>query len=335
MIINKINSLLQMPIKTIPILKPKIWGGRRLLSFGKSALSNGKIGESWEISTRKDESNIIVNNVFAGKTLREIVRRYPEEILGKKLASRGITEIPLLVKFLDVSDRLSVQVHPDNISAKRFGEPEGSKMEAWYILDRKPDSFILLGCKKDLTKSSFLNKLKSKPDSCWTLLKSDKRRFFLIPPGTLHSSGGGLTIFEVSENCDITYRVYDWDRKEGKERKCSIDKAVATIFRKDGRQKYTGLGKCLPARNSRKNRIVSSGKFSIEEIILNRSSYRFTLQTFAVLTVVSGQVQIKCSDKETEVLVGETVLLPAVLKKVEILSGLSSTMIVVKPGANI
>jgi mannose-6-phosphate isomerase len=319
------------PLKTAPILKPKIWGGKRLRLLGKQTESASRIGESWEISTREGDSNIIISGAFPGKTLRDAVSQFPEEILGSRLSASGFRELPLLVKFLDISGRISVQVHPDSATAKRFGETESAKMEAWYILDAQLESFIFLGCREGVTKSSFLTALqKGAPETCLVKMKPRKGDFLLIPPGTIHCAGGGLTIFEVSQNSDTTYRLHDWGREEPG-RKLSLEKALSCVFGEEDKPRLAVTTCASRSQPQGAGASLACKEFSLEVVKLNRSACEVKLPSFATVTVASGSAQICAGGAQTELSLGESALLPASLARVQISADSSATLLLCRP----
>lgn len=243
----------------------------------------------------------------------------------------GCHELPLLVKFLDVSERISVQVHPDSVTAKRFGETESGKMEAWFILDAQPESFIFLGCQKGVTKSSLITALqKGSPETCLVKIKPRKGELFLIPPGTIHSAGGGLTIFEVSENCDITYRIWDWER-EDPGRKLSVEKALSCVFSEEDKLKPAFTPRPSLNRSEGAGATLTCPEFSLQEVKLNRSTCEVKLPSFATVTVIFGSAQIHAGDSPTELSLGESALLPACLNKVEFSADSPATLLLCSP----
>jgi mannose-6-phosphate isomerase len=217
------------PLKSAPIFKQRIWGGRRLLEiFGKELPLGEKIGESWEIADLPEGQSRIANGPLAGLTLGEVVRRHTQEIAG----TREFPErFPLLVKFLDAQDVLSVQVHPDAETCRRMGKGD-PKIECWYVIQAEPGAVIYEGFKKEVTRERFAKAIQDgtaadllaavavKPGEC-----------HFIPAGTVHSLGAGLLIAEVQTPSDTTYRVFDWNRVDdsGKPRPLHVAEALESI----------------------------------------------------------------------------------------------------------
>jgi mannose-6-phosphate isomerase len=201
-----------VPLIFEPIFKPKIWGGRRLESVvGKKLDTDEPIGESWEIADLENGQSVVRTGPAKGKTLEELVREWGKDLLGGAPLFEG--RFPLLIKFLDAHDNLSVQVHPDQAMAKRLGGNVRVKNEAWYILHSEPNGAIYLGFQPGVTPESFrqsiadgtsastLRRIAVKPGEC-----------YYLPSGTIHALGAGVLVAEVQTPSDTTYRVYDWDR---------------------------------------------------------------------------------------------------------------------------
>jgi mannose-6-phosphate isomerase len=239
--------------------------------------------------------------------------------------------LPLLVKFLDISKRISIQVHPDSATVRRFGETETAKMEAWYILDAQPESFIFLSCQEGVTKNSLLTALqKGSPETCLVKMKPRKGEFLLIPPGTIHCAGGGLTIFEVSTNCDITYRLYDWGR-EVPDRKLSLQKALSCVFGEEDKPKTASPSRASVTHSQDAAATLICEEFSLQEVKLNRSDCEVELPSFATATVIFGSALIRAGDSLTELSLGESALLPASLERVQISADSPATLLLCSP----
>lgn len=212
------------PIKLQPVFKEIVWGGNRLKSdFGfKSDLNN--IAEAWMLCARNDGDNIVINGEYKNKSFTELVKENPS-MLGTK--GEGYEEFPLLIKFIDAKSDLSVQVHPDDAYAKEHENSYG-KTEAWYILDCDEGAQLIYGFNKDLTRDEFRASIENN-----TFLEHvnkvnvKKGDVFFISAGTLHAIGGGILLAEVQQNCNTTYRVYDYGRLvDGKPRELHIEKAL-------------------------------------------------------------------------------------------------------------
>ena len=206
------------PLKLSPFLKRTIWGGQRLSKkFGKPPIN--ALGETWELSARDNESSIISNGPCAGMKFSEYVDTYTD------ISSN---EFPLLIKFIDAEDRLSVQVHPDDVDALRLGLPRG-KTEMWYILDADEDSSIVYGLKRGETTVSLRNAVQNgRTDEVLNYVKVRKGDIYFIPGGLVHAIGKGIVIAEIQQNSDTTFRLYDYDRSDasGQKRPLHVNEAI-------------------------------------------------------------------------------------------------------------
>lgn len=217
------------PLKFRPIFKQRIWGGQKLREvFGKEIPPFEKIGESWELADLPNDKSIIANGELAGQTLKYVSEKYAEEITGDEDFSGPF---PLLIKFLDARDILSVQVHPDPETCRRMGKGR-PKTECWYIISAEPDAVIYKGLKEGVTKEQFAESLKK--GNIAALLEKvtvEKGQCHFLPAGTAHSIGPGLLLAEIQMPSDTTYRVFDWNRVDqaGKARELHVEEALESI----------------------------------------------------------------------------------------------------------
>lgn len=207
------------PLRLKAALKEKIWGGRKLERLlGKSLPPDAKIGETWEAW----EGCGIDNGVHAGHTLQSLIDQDAEGILG----TAGDKRFPLLFKFIDAQDDLSVQVHPDDVRAQAMEQQPFGKTEAWYILDAEPDARLILGFKRAVKSEEVVAALKHKNlVDLLSAVSVQRGDVVFVPAGTVHAIGKGIVLAEIQENSDITYRLYDWDR-QGKGRELHIDQSL-------------------------------------------------------------------------------------------------------------
>jgi mannose-6-phosphate isomerase len=217
------------PLKFGPIYKERIWGGKKLREvFGREMPKGKRIGESWELADLPDDKSRIINGELAGQTLEEAIRKYPEEITG---VANFTLPFPLLIKFLDCGEVLSVQVHPDRATCKLMGKGD-PKTECWYIISAAPGAVIYKGLKKGVTREKFARAIK-KGTVEGMLNKVEVRagECHYLPAGTPHSIGAGLLIAEIQTPSDTTYRVFDWNRldKSGQARQLHIEEAMESI----------------------------------------------------------------------------------------------------------
>lgn len=217
------------PFTFEPIFQERIWGGRRLETlFGKALPSDKSIGESWEVSDRPGAESIITNGPLQGHSLRWLMENHQGELLGDSPAKNG--RFPWLAKLLDATADLSVQVHPPKAMAKILaGEP---KTEAWFIAHAEPAARLIAGLPSDVTQTSFTERINQPNfDECLHALPAQADQAFFIPSGRLHALGEGTVVFEIQENSDTTYRIYDWDRIgfDDQPRELHIEQALQAI----------------------------------------------------------------------------------------------------------
>jgi len=217
------------PLKFEPIYKQRIWGGQKLREFfNKDIPPSEKIGESWELADLPDDKSVIANGELAGETLNLVIAKYPKEITGD---SNFSGPFPLLIKFLDAEDILSVQVHPDEQSCRRMGKGE-PKTECWYIISAAAGAVIYKGLKKGVTKEDFAEAiLKGSVAETLAKVSVEAGQCHFLPAGTAHSIGAGLLIAEIQTPSDTTYRVFDFNRVDdtGKRRELHIEEALESI----------------------------------------------------------------------------------------------------------
>ncbi len=212
-----------------PILKERVWGGRHLATlYGKPLSGPCPVGESWEISDRPGDASVIVNGPLAGKNLRWLMEHHEQDLLGAERTRNG--RFPLLVKILDARERLSLQVHPPpQMAGELRAEP---KTEMWFITDADPGAELCVGLKPGVSREEFAAKIQDGTVAdCVHHVPVRKGDAMFLPSGRLHAIGAGLVIFEIQQNSDTTYRVFDWNRAglDGKARELHVSAAMASI----------------------------------------------------------------------------------------------------------
>jgi mannose-6-phosphate isomerase len=217
------------PLKFEPIYKKRIWGGQKLREvFNKDIPPFEKIGESWELADLPDDKSVITNGKLTGQTLNSAIKKYPQEITSDKIFSGPF---PLLIKFIDAEDILSVQVHPDSQTCRRMGKGN-PKTECWYIISAVSGAVIYKGLKEGVTKEKFSKAIKKGGVAeLLTKVPVEAGQCHFLPAGTAHSIGAGLLIAEIQTPSDTTYRVFDWNRVDetGKARPLHIEEALESI----------------------------------------------------------------------------------------------------------
>src|SRR6202167_6025379 len=224
-------QVLLYPLRFEPIYQYRLWGGRRLADLLTAPLPSGPVGEAWILSDRDDHANQVSDGPLKGWTIGQLLEQFPEEMLGK-LAGR-FRRFPLLLKFLDVHEMLSVQVHPSNANKNLLPAGETPKTEAWVVLEAGPESRIYGGLKPGTTPASLRLAVENGTvvDQLAELTPKRGDAVFLRA-GTVHALGGDVMVFEIQQNSDVTFRLYDWghvDEKTGKPRALQVEQAMACI----------------------------------------------------------------------------------------------------------
>lgn len=312
------------PIKFKPRIKERIWGGHAILNKkGKAAsrLAKDKLyGESWDLSSVKGDISVVANGMLKGNNLEEIIEVYMGELIGEAIFERFGLEFPLLIKYLDCNDKLSVQVHPDDSLALERHDSFG-KTEAWYIVDCKPGASIYLGFKDlNITREEYIAAVaESRLEGLLNKVDVKPGDVFFIPAGTVHALGAGLEVVEVQQTSDVTYRIYDWDRvdSEGKSRELHTSLAVDAIdFDADPEllhRKYD-LSKGGEAK------VIECDYFTmtLHNIDGAKDLDRSMLDSFVVYIALNGSVRIIADGVEESLAEGEVVLIPAEMNDIRI-----------------
>ena len=219
------------PIRFRPYLRPQVWGGRRLgEELAKPLPGEGTYGESWELSDHPLHASVADTDPYQGRTLRSLIEESPAGILGP--GASGSARFPWLIKFLDAHDRLSIQVHPDSERVRELCPQEGSKTEAWYVIDRAPSGRIYAGLLPGINETRLRIALKAGClEECLYAFRPKPGDCIFLPAGTVHAVGGGVLMAEIQQTSDATFRLYDWNRRDekGRMRDLHIEEAMASI----------------------------------------------------------------------------------------------------------
>ena len=305
------------PLKFKPRVKERIWGGQAILNKkGKAAgrLAKDKLyGESWDLSSVKGDISVVANGFLKGNNLQELIEVYMGELVGEEIFERYGLEFPLLVKYLDCNDKLSVQVHPDDALALERHDSFG-KTEAWYVVDCKPGAAIYLGFKDlNITREEYIAAVaESRLESLLNRVEVKPGDVFFIPAGTVHALGAGIEVVEVQQTSDITYRIYDWDRVDasGKGRELHTALAVDAIdFEADAdllHKKYD-----LKAGDSAT--VIESNYFTMTlHAVDGEATFdRSMIDSFIIYIAINGSMQIIADGNSETLDEGEVVLIPA------------------------
>lgn len=219
------------PLRFAPIFQYRLWGGRELARWSRSPLPDtDPVGEAWVLSDRLDHPSVVAEGAFKGRTISQLIALVPELMLGK--FARHFGRFPLLLKFLDVEEMLSVQVHPSDSESDLIPDGETGKTEAWVVLDARAGSRVYAGLKPGVTCADLQTLSKQTVNDCLASFSPSSGQAIVIEAGTVHSVGNGVVLFEIQENSDVTFRLYDWDHidpKSGKRRPLQIDQALACV----------------------------------------------------------------------------------------------------------
>jgi mannose-6-phosphate isomerase len=304
-----------------PVFKERVWGGRELERlYGKKLPPGAVIGESWEISDRPGDASIIANGPLAGKDLRWLMTHHAPEILGgAKSAADG--RFPLLCKILDARDKLSLQVHPPaNKAAELGGEP---KTEMWYIADAAPDASFYVGLKRGVTRAEFEKKISDgSVADCFHRVPVRAGDTMFLPSGRVHAIGDGLVIFEIQQNSDTTYRVFDWNRVglDGKPRDLHVAQSLASIDFNDFEPKLVET-KFVADGKIRKQTLVNDRLFNVEMWkLISGANGLLKSDKLQIVAVTSGEIEIKSGSTMMNLSAGQFCLIPANLERTEILA---------------
>jgi mannose-6-phosphate isomerase len=316
------------PLKFRPVIKDKIWGGEKLKNILNKKTNTSKAGESWEISGFPGSVSRVSNGFLAGNNLEELIEIYMGDLVGEGIFEKFGTLFPLLIKFIDANEKLSIQVHPDNKLASKLFNSYG-KTEMWYILGSDPGSEIILGFNKKLNREEYLDHLKNKtlPD----ILNREKVSpgdVFFLPSGRVHSIGEGILLAEIQQTSDATLRIYDFDRvdENGKPRPLHNDKALDAI---DFNIYNTYRTEFKKEKNT-SNRLVSCDFFTTNYLELDKPVRKDLagLDSFVIYICIEGEVMLKYFEDITETLKkGETILVPAEMNSLELLPEKTATLL--------
>ena len=298
------------PIKLNPVFKEIVWGGERLKNgYGyESDLNN--IAEAWVLSARNDGDNTVKNGEYANKSFTELIKNHPE-FLGKK--GEKYNEFPLLIKFIDAKSDLSIQVHPDDDYA-RIHENSLGKTEAWYVLDCSDDAELIYGFNKEITKEEFEKSIK---DNSFlnhvNKVKVKKGDIFFIEAGTLHAIGGGILLAEVQQNCNTTYRVYDYGRLvDGKPRELHIEKALDVTNTLPPVRSAEAEGKEEVIGDAIVQKLCSCEFFTMTSLKLNgKYEYNCDNSSFLSVLILDGSGSITAGNTAVSVKKGDSIFIPA------------------------
>ena len=295
--------------KTEPSFHPRPWGGRAMADRLHKNIPDGPVGESWEASAHPNGLSRVAGGPFAGLSLAELAKQAGTALLGDGVFARYGGEFPVLVKLIDVNSLTSVQVHPDDEQARRLeGFPRG-KTEAWYIIECSPAARFFLGMTAGVTPDSFRAALaEGRAREALASPEVAPGDCLLVPPGTIHACGEGVLLLEVQQSCDITYRVYDWDRvdEKGNRRELHLEKAMQVIDFSARPSIHRP-----ERRPDALNRILASGQFDLFEVRLDSRVSLPALPSCATGTLVEGSCRLVAGETRIDLGCGDSFVVPA------------------------
>jgi mannose-6-phosphate isomerase len=304
-----------LPLRFESYLRPMVWGGRRLGEvLGKSLPSDGPYGEAWEISDHPSHASIVSTGPYKGQTLRYLMEHHSAALLGE--AAARFPRFPWLVKLLDASDWLSVQVHPSDVQAAQLWPGEGGKTEAWFVLAAAPTSRIYAGLLPGVDEQALRNALRNGTvGECLHQFSPRPGDCLFLPAGTVHAVGGGVLMAEVQQTSDATFRLYDWDRRDanGRMRQLHIEEALACINWNSGPFSPVRAAN-YPGEASRpsRQRLVQCAYFTLD-YLHSREPFTCGGGALQVLLVLHGRGRLETGADAWPLSPGDTLLLPAAL----------------------
>lgn len=306
------EKIIKAPICFNPYLKSVIWGGEKICKYKGIEQTEENVGESWEISAVPGHVSVVAEGEYAGKTLTELIDCFGAQLLGKGVMKKYAGKFPLLVKIIDANDNLSVQVHPDDELAMKRHNSLG-KTEMWYIIDTDKDAKIYAGLSKQITPEIYEEKVN---DGTFTdvLATHDSAPgdVFFLPAGRIHAIGAGNLLTEIQESSDITYRIFDYNRRDaqGNTRELHTELAKDAIDYK----LYDNYKSPAPSADEKEAELVKCSHFDVRRYLVEgKTELEFSEDSFTVLMCLEGEVTLgyECGSKTLHQ--GETVLLPAAL----------------------
>ncbi|MGA1385598.1 MAG: type I phosphomannose isomerase catalytic subunit [Flavobacteriaceae bacterium] len=318
------------PLRFAPIFKYRIWGGEKLRHHLSKQCTGDSIGESWEISDVPGDETLVTEGPLQGKSLRELIAEYGADLMGQSVIDRFGEEFPLLIKFIDARTPLSIQVHPSDEVAKAKHQSFG-KNEMWYVMQADPEASLLVGFDQLLTPDEFEKRIKTNQVlevmHRETVVEGDT---FYIPTGRVHAIGAGVLLAEIQQTSDITYRIYDYDRVDpatGTKRDLHMDQALEVIDFKVHEQYKTSYS----TEVNQKNLLVKSPYFETFMLSVSGTVALDLTQrdSFTLLIGVGGEASVHTPSGVYSINCGETLLLPAVIDKVQLVGDQAKVLSVV------
>jgi mannose-6-phosphate isomerase len=314
-------------LKFTPILKDKIWGGEKLKSLLNKKSDRKDIGESWEISDVEGDTSVVSNGNLKGQNLKQLITDYKSNLVGEKTYKQFGDKFPLLIKFIDAKESLSIQLHPnDNLAMKRHNS--FGKTEMWYVMQADKDANLIVGFSKKVTPEEYIKHLENKKIT--EILNIDTVKegdVYFIPTGRVHAIGAGVLLAEIQQTSDITYRIYDWDRPNAdgtfrdlhtKEALDAIDYSVKKSYKTAYSKEQNTATEIVACPYFTTNVLPIKGKLVIDHQ---------GKDSFVIYMCVSGATEFHYNNQTESLKTGETLLVPACIKNIQITSNTLSELL--------
>lgn len=305
-------------LKFEPILKEKIWGGEKLIHLLKKESSRNDIGESWEVSDVENDTSIVANGSLKGKNLKQLIASCKGDLVGSKVYEQFGEKFPLLIKFIDAKEALSIQLHPNDKLAKERHNSFG-KTEMWYVMQADEKANLIVGFKKEVSSEEYKQHVENK--TLINILNVDEVKngdVYFIPTGRVHAIGAGVLLAEIQQTSDVTYRIYDWDRPnpDGTFRDLHTEEAIDAIdysVKKTYKTEYSKKENTI-------SEIVSCPYFTTNVLPISESIQmsHTAKDSFVIYMCVKGEVEFVYQKQQEKLQYGETLLVPACMKEFKI-----------------
>ncbi|MCK8521270.1 class I mannose-6-phosphate isomerase [Aquimarina sp. D1M17] len=307
------------PLKFTPRFSYRIWGGNNLKSILNKKYDQESIGESWEISDVENNESCVSEGELKGKTLKELIHRFKEELVGNRVYDIFGENFPLLIKFIDAKKPLSIQVHPGDELAKQRHSSFG-KNEMWYVMHADKNSELIVGFNQEVNQEMYQDHLANATlDKILNVEKVEEGDTFYIPAGRVHAIGAGVLLAEIQQTSDITYRIYDYDRVDkttGQKRELHTNLAMDAIDFNTSKNYRTIYAK----RQNEINKLVTSPYFQTNFLHITNEVLRDLneIDSFVIYICVDGEVEGDCKNQTFNLKKGETILVPAQIDTLEL-----------------
>ena len=323
------DQFIAYPLKFKPIYKERVWGGSRIESvYHKGFPLEKPIGESWELCDHNGDVSEIVNGPYSGRNIHQLMLQFKAELLGRDQPDAEV--FPVLVKILDPNDKLSIQVHPDEAYVSEHADVEAPKAEVWYIADADPGAEIIRGVKPGVAKNELVDRINSGTlEQVMNFVPVKQYGTYPIFSGTIHALLPGSLVFEIQQNSDVTFRLYDWGRVglDGKPRDLHVNHGIACT--------HVEHQDFVPEKIDSESQVIfRSPNFEVLEYIFQDRSRDVETAGYNVITVVEGSCLLTVSGAENESLTlvgGDTAVVPAAAGKFTINPEAGTRVLLTRP----